>query len=119
MVEDPLLELAVMWIGVFVASLLASKTKLTSVLYFLFIGALLVNLGVLPTETAPFIRGVAELGIILEIETGVVGGEDGDDPSGDALADGLHVGLLTQWRGHLGCGALGLDRLVGEEQVMG
>ena len=65
MIEEPLLQLAIMWIGVFVSSLLASKTKLTSVLFYLFIGALLVNFGVLPTETSPFIRGIAELGIIL------------------------------------------------------
>jgi hypothetical protein len=35
---DPLFELAIMWIGVFFASLLAAKTKLTSVLYFLAFG---------------------------------------------------------------------------------
>ena len=62
---DPLVQLAIMWFGVFVASLLASKTKLTSVLYFLAFGALMVNIGGLPSESPPFIRGFAEIGIIL------------------------------------------------------
>jgi Kef-type K+ transport system membrane component KefB len=61
----PLLQLAIIWCGVFVASVLATKTRLTSVLYFLAFGALMVNTGILPTESAPFIRGFAELGIIL------------------------------------------------------
>ncbi|MFQ5633808.1 MAG: cation:proton antiporter [Gammaproteobacteria bacterium] len=54
-----------MWFGVFVASLLAAKTRLTSVLYFLAFGAIMVNLGILPEGTAPAIRGLADLGIIL------------------------------------------------------
>ncbi len=62
---DPLVQLAVMWAGVFVASVLAAKTKLTSVLYFLAFGSLMVNVGILPTESTPFIRGFAEIGIIL------------------------------------------------------
>ena len=62
---NPLVQLAIIWVGVYFASLLATKTRLTSVLFFLFFGALMVNLGILPTETAPFIRGFAELGIIL------------------------------------------------------
>jgi len=62
---EPLVQLAIIWVGVFCASLLAAKTRLTSVLFFLAFGALMVNLGILPTETAPFIRGFAELGIIL------------------------------------------------------
>ena len=63
--QDPLFELAIMWAGVFVASLLASKTRLTSVLYFLAFGALMVNIGILPTETNEFIHGFAELGIVI------------------------------------------------------
>jgi len=62
---DPLVQLAIMWFGVYVASLLAHKTRLTSVLYFLAFGAVMVNIGVLPEETAPVIRGFADLGIIL------------------------------------------------------
>ena len=37
---------------------------MTPVLYFLFVGALLVNLGILPAESDPFIQEFAELGII-------------------------------------------------------
>lgn len=62
---DPLFELAIMWIGVFCAALMAAKTKLTSVLYFLAFGSVMVNVGILPTETNEFIQGFAELGIIL------------------------------------------------------
>jgi Kef-type K+ transport system membrane component KefB len=62
---DPLFELAIMWAGVFCASLLAARTKLTSVLYFLAFGALMVNIGILPTETNEFIQGFAELGIVI------------------------------------------------------
>ncbi len=54
-----------MWLGVFVASVLAAKTKLTSVLYFLAFGSLMVNIGILPSGSDPFIRGFAEIGIIL------------------------------------------------------
>lgn len=62
---DPLFELAIMWMGVFFASLLAARTKLTSVLYFLAFGSLMVNIGILPTETNEFIIGFAELGIVI------------------------------------------------------
>lgn len=62
---DPLIQLAIMWFGVFVASMLARKTRLTSVLYFLAFGVVMVNVGILPEETAPVIRGLAEIGIIL------------------------------------------------------
>ncbi|RLB61009.1 MAG: cation:proton antiporter [Deltaproteobacteria bacterium] len=54
-----------MWCGVFIASVMASKTKLTSVLFFLAFGSLMVNVGILPTDSSPFIRGFAELGIVL------------------------------------------------------
>jgi Kef-type K+ transport system membrane component KefB len=54
-----------MWAGVFVSSLLAEKTRLTSVLFFLAFGAIMVNVGILPEDTAPVIRGFAEIGIIL------------------------------------------------------
>ena len=61
---DPLAHLAIIWAGVFVAVVLAKMTRLTPVLYFLFVGSLLANLGVLPTESGAFIRQFAELGII-------------------------------------------------------
>ncbi|MFT5321792.1 MAG: Kef-type K+ transport system membrane component KefB, partial [Pseudohongiellaceae bacterium] len=40
-------------------------TKLTPVLFFLAFGSLMVNLGILPHESTEFIRGFAEIGIIL------------------------------------------------------
>ena len=62
---ENLVPLALIWSGVFVAGFLAAKTKLTSVLYFLAIGCLMVNIGLLPEETTPFIEGFSELGIIV------------------------------------------------------
>jgi Kef-type K+ transport system membrane component KefB len=44
----PLLHLALIWAGVFVAVVAAKKTRLTPVLFYLFIGFFLVNIGVLP-----------------------------------------------------------------------
>jgi len=43
----------------------ARKTKLTPVLYYLAVGAILVNIGVLPKENHAFIRGFAEIGTAL------------------------------------------------------
>lgn len=57
--------LAIIWASVFVASLLADKTRLTPVLWYLFFGALLTNTGVLPIEMPVFIVDLAELGIII------------------------------------------------------
>lgn len=62
---QPLLHLTIIWCGVFLAVFAAKKTKLTPTLYFLGVGALLVNVGILPEESDPFIRGFAEIGIIL------------------------------------------------------
>ncbi len=61
----PLEHLAIIWCGVFVAIFAARKTKLTPVLYYLAVGAVLVNTGVLPAESTPFIRGFAEIGIVV------------------------------------------------------
>ena len=60
----PLVHLALIWAGVFAAVVAANKTRLTPVLFYLFIGFFLVNIGVLPKESGPFIREFAELGII-------------------------------------------------------
>ncbi|MCH6549051.1 MAG: cation:proton antiporter [Proteobacteria bacterium] len=60
----PLAHLALIWAGVFAAAVAAKKTRLTPVLFYLFIGFLLVNVGVLPKQSGPFIRDFAELGII-------------------------------------------------------
>lgn len=56
--------LALIWVGVFAAVLAARLTRLTPPLYFLAVGALLVNIGLLPEDGDLFIRGLAEFGII-------------------------------------------------------
>jgi len=61
---DPLVHLAIIWAAVFAAVVMAKATRLTPVLYFLFLGSLLANIGVLPEESGAFIRIFAELGII-------------------------------------------------------
>lgn len=60
-----LFHLAVIWSGVLLCGLLAHRTRLTPVLYFLAFGSAMANLGVLPAESSEFIRGFAEIGIIL------------------------------------------------------
>jgi len=57
--------LAIIWGGVLISYYLAGFTKLTPVLFFLAFGSLMVNLGFLPHESIEFIRGFAEIGIIL------------------------------------------------------
>ncbi len=57
--------LAIIWAGVFISYFLAGPTKLTPVLFFLAFGSLMVNLHILPEESTEFIRGFAEIGIIL------------------------------------------------------
>ena len=61
---DPLAHLAIIWAGVFAAVVMAKMTRLTPVLFFLFVGSFLVNIGILPADSGPFIRTFAELGII-------------------------------------------------------
>ena len=60
-----MMYLTIIWGGVFISSFMATKTKLTPVLYFLAFGSLMVNLGILPVESSHFIKGFAEIGIIL------------------------------------------------------
>lgn len=60
-----IIQLAIIWTGVYLAVVAAQKTKLTPMLYFLAFGAILVNLGIIPQESSPFIRGFGELGIIV------------------------------------------------------
>ncbi len=62
---EALIDLALIWGGVLIAVYLAKRTRLTPVLYFLAVGAVFVNLGVLPKEPHQFVRGFAEIGIIL------------------------------------------------------
>lgn len=60
-----LVYLVIIWVVVLVAGFVARKTRLTPVLWFIFFGALLVNIGLLPQETTPFIEIFSELGIIV------------------------------------------------------
>jgi Kef-type K+ transport system membrane component KefB len=62
---EALSDLALIWVAVYVAVVAARKTRLTPVLYFLFLGFVMVNVGLLPHESHPFVRGFAELGIIV------------------------------------------------------
>ena len=57
--------LAIIWVSVFVASFLAFRTRLTPVLWYLFCGAIMVNIGLLPKVMPVFITDFAELGIII------------------------------------------------------
>ena len=57
--------LALIWSSVFLASMLADKTRLTPVVWYLFFGALMTNFGILPVEVPVFIKDLAELGIIV------------------------------------------------------
>ena len=62
---EALSNLTVIWVAVYIAVVAARKTRLTPVLYFLFLGFVMVNVGLLPQESHPFVRGFAELGIIV------------------------------------------------------
>jgi Kef-type K+ transport system membrane component KefB len=62
---ETLSNLAAIWIGVYVAVIAARYTRLTPVLFFLFVGAVMVNVGILPQQSDPFIRGFSEIGIIV------------------------------------------------------
>lgn len=62
---DSLLYLAIIWIVVFIANVMARKSKLTPVLWFLALGSLLANVDLVPTHKDDFIHGLATLGIIV------------------------------------------------------
>ncbi len=62
---EDLFSLAIVWLAVFAAHFAAAKTRLTPVLWFLAMGCLLVNLGILPPEPGIFLRDFAEIGIIV------------------------------------------------------
>lgn len=62
---EDLFSLGIIWLAVFAAHWAAGKTKLTPVLWFLAMGCILVNLGVLPEDPGVFIRDLAEIGIIV------------------------------------------------------
>lgn len=60
-----LIILVIIWCGIFLASYAAHLTRLTPVLWYLFFGAMMVNLGWLPLTMPEFIKDFADLGIIL------------------------------------------------------
>lgn len=62
---DDLFSLGIIWLAVFVAHWAADRTKLTPVLWFLAMGCILVNIGILPEEPGIFIMDLAEIGIIV------------------------------------------------------
>lgn len=58
-------SLAIIWLAVFAAHYLAGRTRLTPVLWFLAMGCLLVNVGILPEEPGIFLVDLSEVGIIV------------------------------------------------------
>jgi len=62
---DSLAYLALIWSAVFAANILANKTSLSPVLWFLALGSIMVNAGLMPTTSDQFISNMATLGIIL------------------------------------------------------
>jgi Kef-type K+ transport system membrane component KefB len=62
---ESLTHLAIVWAAVYAAFILARKTRLTPILWYLAMGSLLVNTGFLPVEPDPFIRGLGEVGIVM------------------------------------------------------
>jgi len=62
---QPLVHLLLIWAGVLIAATAAKKTRLTPVLFFLFVGFVMVNLGIIPEVSGSFVREFSELGIIL------------------------------------------------------
>ncbi len=57
--------LTIIWLSVFIAAFMAHHTRLTPVLWYLFCGATMVNIGILPEKMPVFIASFAELGIII------------------------------------------------------
>ncbi|MEP5763366.1 MAG: cation:proton antiporter [Halieaceae bacterium] len=62
---EDLEALAIIWIAVFIAHYLAARTRLTPVLWFLAMGCLLVNTGILPQEPGIFLVDLSQVGIIV------------------------------------------------------
>lgn len=61
----PLEQLLIIGAGTLVAHWIAARTRLTAVLWYLFMGAVFVNVGWLEREPGEFIEALAELGIII------------------------------------------------------
>jgi Kef-type K+ transport system membrane component KefB len=62
---EDLFSLAIIWLAVFAAHYAAARTRLTPVLWFLAMGCILVNIGVLPEQPGVFIEDFASIGIIV------------------------------------------------------
>lgn len=62
---EALTDLALIWAGVFMAVVAAHWTRLTPVLWFLFVGSVFVNVGWLPLQSGAFIHTFADVGIIV------------------------------------------------------
>lgn len=62
---DNLSYLALFWGGVYFSSVLAKRTQILPILFFIAFGSVLVNFGFYPQQSIPFISSLAELGIIL------------------------------------------------------
>ncbi|MEH6580902.1 MAG: cation:proton antiporter [Halioglobus sp.] len=62
---EDLFSLAIIWIAVFIAHYAAAKTRFTPVLWFLAMGCILVNVGILPEKPGIFIEDFASIGIIV------------------------------------------------------
>ena len=62
---DSLYILALIWTVVFIANVMAVKTRMVPVLWFLALGSLLANFDIIQTQGDEFISGLANLGIIL------------------------------------------------------
>ena len=62
---EDLFQLVLIWVGAFLAVIVAKATRLTAVVYYLGVGAIFVNLGWLPEESSEFIRTLSEVGIIV------------------------------------------------------
>lgn len=62
---EALSNLALIWVAVFLAVIAARIVRMTPVLFFLFFGFLMVNTGMLPEESHPFIGSLSDLAIIV------------------------------------------------------
>jgi len=62
---EDLFSLAIIWLAVFAAHYAAARTRLTPVLWFLAMGCILVNIGILPEQPGIFIEDFASIGIIV------------------------------------------------------
>lgn len=88
---DSLALLAMIWAGVFAANMAARWTRLTPVVWFLAVGAILGNSGLLPAGDA-FVEGLSALGIILIMFA--IGFEESTDNFLDSLKKSWGIALF-------------------------